>query len=48
MSWPVVCDDVDSEVTTSIDMSENNLWGSIPIELSLLENIGELIIWLHC
>ena len=39
----VVCDDVSGgAVGNSIDMSGNNLRGIIPIEVSLLVNIGEL------
>ena len=43
----IVCDDVSGAVT-SINMSENNLRGIIPIEVSLLENIGELTSYIIC
>ena len=52
--YGVVCDyNVRGGVVTSIDMSGNNLRGTIPPEIALLKNIGELslllveLLWLE-
>ena len=40
--YGVVCDhDVRGGVVTSIDMTGNNLRGTIPIEVALLKHVGE-------
>lgn len=42
--YGIVCDD--TSMVTSIEISENNLWGYLPPEIGLLVNVGELYVCL--